>query len=391
MSLGIGPTTAGLLTPGLGLGLNSSNGGNLFGLGVGGGTGLTPFVGPNSFMGSVGGSGTGMTPGGGRDANIADLKDFWKAFMRTPGERTPGSVGVLGGGGGESSGSNSGSNNAEKNSNANTGATGTGAGGHRPLAKIASLPDIKTPGGGSAFGHLAAYNNATNNASNANNTNNAKNNDPSTHANFHGSEDLRSYEQAVLARQAPRLTLVPKRRAGSMSVPGGSAGVGKDLTPPHLTSDSNASSPNSNSSGTPAPQQQQQSTTTTGQQPAQISRLIRTDRPSFKRIASSTLGPFESKAIKRSHPPHHLGGENTSSEGDEEAEWAEGVEDVDAQIQAQLDGQAQRGREAKREHVRSPSEEYPAGYEFGGGGLGMGGVGQKRRLSAPSGTAPIGI
>ncbi|KIJ51015.1 hypothetical protein M422DRAFT_44218 [Sphaerobolus stellatus SS14] len=368
---GIGPTTASLLTPGLGLGLSSSNGGGLFGLG-GSGTGLTPSL--NAGHGNLFGSNfsTGLTPG--RDANIAELKDFWKAFMKTPGERTPG-VGGLGEDGRPSSSSGA----------------GGGAGGHRGLTKVASLPDIKTPGGGSAFGHLAGY--TANQSQNSNNSNSNQQGQGQSRQNFSGREDLRSYEMAVLARQAPRLTLVapPKRRAGSMSLARSQAlqsqqqlqqqhgqnSAGPNFSPPLL--DSNASSPTS-SSGTPHPPPH------VPHGASAISRLVRSDRPSFKRIASSTLAPFESKSMKMSR-----------DDGDEEAEWAEGVPEASeegsergqGQKQAQGGGQGQGygGRGREHGHVRSPSAEYPPGYapasqQHGGHG---------RRLSAPSGTAPVVI
>lgn len=135
---------------------------------------------------------------------IAELRDFWKTFMRdhSPGDKSPNGPGMF-------STAGLGPAAAERvpnHPNMFTAPTERPAL-RRSLSKMASLPDIKTPlvSTGAQHGCPAPV----------------------------PREDLRSYEQAVLARQAPSLTLPP--------------------------------------------------------------------RPAFKRLASQTLGPFESKSAKVEH------------------------------------------------------------------------------------------
>jgi len=72
--------------------------------------------------------------------------------------------------------------------------------------------------------------------------------------------------------------------------------------------------------------------------------------------------------------------------GDEEPEWAEGVpaeETVKERVGRQLAGGGGGGG-GREGHVRSPSSEYPPGYNTTGHL-------HQRRLSAPTGTAPVVI
>ncbi|KAF8589796.1 hypothetical protein K439DRAFT_269714 [Ramaria rubella] len=303
------------------------------------------------------------TPG--RDANVAELRDFWKAFMRTPGEKTPGGLAMLNGHASSSTHPDGGHSDHERPS----------LGMRRSLSKMASLPDIKTPplhaDGGGRQGNGFSLGPGR-------------------------GEDLRSYELAVLARQAPSLTLAPRRRAtlsnegsGSDGMPSQGQGQGQmrnqqfqapyppqqqqqQRKSPHVSTAS--SSPQDDNSpaasvssiaSAPAASAGRRGSTTA----AAATSISRRERPSFKRIASQTLGPFESKTAKVSH--QHSGDTR-----------------LDAIAQYESDG-ASRSRPGTSHSVESsasgrgsPSSEYPSAlYEPGRHRP------EHRRLSAPTTSA----
>lgn len=280
-------SSAGLLTPGLGLG-STLGLGNLSNTAYNlqaSGSGLTPFLGPDALNGQVNfdlnasTSGTGYTPG--RESNIAELKEFWKQFMKTPGEKTPG-VGTFGHGL-HGDGSHTDSETSRP---------------RHSLVKMASYPDLKTPGG----------------------SNNTQMIGPGAHG--FDREDLRSYEQAVLARKAPQLTLIPKRRGTLPQIHGdmqGKPGIGSNdgdtLKPNTSFQQGVASSPSSSVSSS-------HSVSDPGSLGTRTQKAVR-DRPTFKRLASQTLGPFESKSAKVSHRnmnASEVGAEET--DGGDDPEWS---------------------------------------------------------------------
>lgn len=276
-------SSAGLLTPGLGLGSSLGLGNISAAATTSSGSGLTPFLGSGFLDGHINIGGTGVTPG--RESNIAELKEFWKQFMRTPGEKTPG-IGILEHGL-HSDGSHTGSETSRP---------------RHSLVKMASYPDLKTPGG-----------------TNLNNNNNSQ----VAGASYYMSdrEDLRSYEQAVLARKAPQLTLIPKRRGtlpqthGEMQVKAATDNnynrnlKPNGILPGHVVVDG---SPSPSASST-------NSASDTGSLSTHTHKAGR-ERPSFKRLASQTLGPFESKSAKVSHRNVNTG-EDSEDGGRDDAEW----------------------------------------------------------------------
>ncbi|GJJ08682.1 hypothetical protein Clacol_002901 [Clathrus columnatus] len=288
-------SSAGLLTPGLGLGFTlglgnvSSSNASLPSLGS---SGLTPFLnGGNPLDGHLStGMGnslaTGFTPG--RESNIAELKEFWRQFMKTPGEKTPG-VGTFGGFGKDGlhyDGSHTDSETSRP---------------RHSLSKMASYPDLKTPGG----------TNVSQNAHAGNYSMSEK-------------EDLRSYQQAVLARKAPQLTLIPKRR-GTLPQTYGDIHAKPPVNMINNTQ-TNTSKPNNlipqqQVNGSPSPSASStHSNSDIGSLFTPTQRIVR-ERPTFKRLASQTLGPFEAKSAKISHQDINASEGSEDTDGNEDAEW----------------------------------------------------------------------
>lgn len=283
-------SSAGLLTPGLGLGStlglgNLSN--SAYNLQTSG-SGLTPFLGPDALNSHVNfdpnttnTNGTGYTPG--KESNIAELKEFWKQFMKTPGEKTPG-LGAFGHGL-HADGSHTDTETSRP---------------RHSMVKMASYPDLKTPGG-------------------SNLSNNGQPFGPGVHG--FDREDLRSYEQAVLARKAPQLTLVPRRR-GTLPQTHGDIQAKRGV-------DSNENdtlklnSPFQRVADSPSPSvSSSTSVSDPGSLRVQTQKVAR-ERPTFKRLASQTLGPFESKSVKTSHRDMNLSEVKAEeTDGDDDPEWS---------------------------------------------------------------------
>lgn len=295
----------------------------------------------------------GILSAGGREVlDSKELREFWKQYMRTP------LTGPGGGnnlfplqtptGPGQQLGSTSPTNRPSPS---------------RRHSRVASLPSMKTPPiFTSNYGHLGAGAQAQDFGSFPSNANFSFSSQPkvrgrpqpqddrdgpaakpqysSVRTTLHGdAEDLKSYEQAVLARKAPTtLNLIPKRR-GTMppgssapnktSIVGGPVGSLSQATNPPVppfpslesfnrTGGANASErPGSSSSsladafgGSHAYQQQQNayhshsSESPPGQRESSAgaesdsglsSSPSQSYRPSFKRLASQTLGPANTK------------------------------------------------------------------------------------------------
>ncbi|GBE90036.1 transcription factor Gf.BMR1 [Sparassis crispa] len=205
-----------------------------------------------------------LKSGGPREDN-KEMRDFWKMYMRTP-PTGPGPGPGLG----------------NANANANGNANGNGAsvlalatptGAVRRHSRVASLPSMKTPPEPGYAGH----------------------------GHGHGGEDLTSYEEAVLARRAPMtLNLVPKRKmtapaaagfgAGGRSVSAGAGAPlvngGSALANVFVGDGQQGYGVGSHVRGQaplpPPPHQQSEAGEADG---------VPAYRPSFKRLASQTLGP----------------------------------------------------------------------------------------------------
>ena len=258
--------------PGALPGGGSASGAGLGSFGIEGGMGVEGMgMGMGTDIGGLGGG----TPG--RDSSLAELREFWKAFMRTPGEKMPG-TGIMNGAAGrpggpvsqsQSQGGLQGQNQGGAQAHGQpNGVTQGGVQDSRPqglrrsLSKIASLPDIKTPPTqGTGTGTRMAGGEGIYGAAGQAQTQGVYHGFGVGGQGGVGEEDLRSYEMAVMARPAPRLTLVPRKRATlPREGPAAAGAVGQQGQVP------NAQIPTQQSS---APQQQQQQQTQVSCQEAQ--------------------------------------------------------------------------------------------------------------------------
>jgi hypothetical protein len=145
-----------------------------------------------------------MTPGTARETEMRELREFWKAYMRTP-LSGPGSVGLLSSVEGPFGPPTSTNNNSSNGNNSTSEIT------RRP--RVASLPSAgKTP----TVDNLNLFNLINNNGSNTRlaalqgtNNNNANHHPRTAHT---GDDDLKSYEAAILARTKPEISLAPPPR-----------------------------------------------------------------------------------------------------------------------------------------------------------------------------------
>lgn len=232
------------------------------------------------------------TPGLARDAETRELRDFWKAYIHTP---------LTG-----PAGADQAQSTFQLNQRAPTSPTGP------RRVRVNSLPSAKTP-----TADLAEYL-----SGNQQNAPAAKNGTSSMRTTLHGNpDDLRSYEAAVLARKAPTLNLVPKKGRGSISatsasppnppnrvlnVPNANAmsNGNYSLSRPSSSSSSSslafaldqggssASHPRSRAGLAPPPGS---GFSNSGSRESSVSDEAISDRPSFKRLPSQTLGPTNSK------------------------------------------------------------------------------------------------
>ncbi|KAJ7082627.1 hypothetical protein B0H15DRAFT_435633 [Mycena belliarum] len=223
--------------------------------------------------------GPAQTPGSAsaREAETRELREFWKAYMRTPLTGPPGGGDALG-----------------------LATPMAGPNGGRRF-RVASLPSVKTPENELDAGAGAGY---------------PVHPAPPQGRTMHNADDLRSYEAAVLARKAPELVLRkpgkrPATSAGAAGAPPppvqppfefgreasqsslagafGFAGQGYATQPGQ--GQGAGSQPNSPFPGTPssasAPASASASSDGEGEEHG--------GRPSFKRLPSQTLGPPQAK------------------------------------------------------------------------------------------------
>ncbi|KAI0750292.1 hypothetical protein C8Q80DRAFT_1270012 [Daedaleopsis nitida] len=311
-------------------------------------SGLTPFASGSSGSGGLFGTPTQdliaqLKSAGGREGENKEMRDFWKMYLKTP--LTSSGSGLLfplqtPTGPGSQLGQNIGRPSPT-----------------RRHSRVASLPSMKTP---PLFADERFGNSYTRPStgdqydSHANPPQNqgqpvAGSYNSNVRTTLHGAEDLKSYEQAVLARRAPmNLSLIPKRKGSiaTTSTGGANPGTGpksKSMSPvvPHATfptnvstslptsgaskisellnrpgSSSSAGTNDSGGSGLSAPSETSTANTTAssslalafgGEQgvSAPVDGHANTSsatylsapsyRPSFKRIASQTLGPEHAK------------------------------------------------------------------------------------------------
>jgi hypothetical protein len=252
--------------------------------------------------------GSGLTP---REVELRELKEFWKQYMRTPltAPHQPSSA----------------------NGFPLATPTPNNVHGHgqledirpspsRKLSRIASLPSVKTPPLHSNVGpmdhaptnsHHYYHDVVSNEGIAPGRSNNAA---PPPRANTYvdsqmGSDDLKSYEQAVLARKTPTLNLVPRKRPGTS---GGDLPSGGRFSNPSTTTSSpvaplqplaggcrNASSNGSATHSRPSSVDSNESDSGTA------------SRPSFKRLPSTILEPANNKRTLLS-----VNGDEWSGSGD---------------------------------------------------------------------------
>lgn len=208
------------------------------------------------------------TPGLNRDVETRELRDFWKQYInQTPGEHPPPlathGLGLL-----------------------------SPLGGRRQ--RVNSLPSAKTP-----TADLAGFMNGPRNGGVA---------QQGAARTLHGNaDDLRSYEAAVLARKAPTLNLIPRKgvrgNASSasppsfpLSMPGGNSPHKGNYT----LSRPSSSASSTTSSLAYALDRPARASFAVPQNPHSHSRDSSdgepsSDRPSFKRLPSQTLGPPNAK------------------------------------------------------------------------------------------------
>ncbi|KAJ7724815.1 hypothetical protein DFH07DRAFT_1003554 [Mycena maculata] len=259
--------------------------------------------------GGGGGGGAGAQTPSTREAETRELREFWRAYMRTPltgpgdasgalGMQTPcasaaGAAGPLGSG----SGSGGGNGNGSGGGNGNGSGGGNGNGGRR--YRVASLPSAKTPEGGMEGASYAAHQAQGGGQQQA-----------QQGRTMHNADDLRSYEAAVLARKAPELTLrKPGRR------PTTSAGAAAPLPPPFEFGREGASqsslagafgfSAQGFAAAPPSVPGTPSSVSASASEDGDEEHAGAAARPSFKRLPSQTLGPPQAK--RRRDRPAELG------------------------------------------------------------------------------------
>jgi hypothetical protein len=230
-----------------------------------------------------------------REAETRELRDFWKAYIHTPLTGPSPSVPDA-------------ANAGPATSNQRHATSPSGA----RRVRVASLPSVKTP-----TADVTEYVNGTQHNTLANN---GMNGSSSVCATLHGNaDDLRSYEAAVLARKAPKLNLVLKRGRESASASSASPpGLPSREVPISVVNGNYSLSRPSSSSSTSSlafafggdhggssatyPQMRDglaavpdNSFVDSPSGESSVSEEGSSDRPSFKRLPSQTLGPAYSK------------------------------------------------------------------------------------------------
>ncbi|KAH9955447.1 hypothetical protein BJV74DRAFT_471505 [Russula compacta] len=231
------------------------------------------------------GNGSAATP-----ASLKELKEIWKQYMRTPLSGQP-----------LAPEHPAGSPKRE-----------------RGLSRVASLPSVKTPSATTAgWGDPMRGVNGSQQPQQqqpqqhmVNGTNNAQYGGHATYSRMHGThtDDLRSYEQAVLARRTPlTLHLAPRRRGNTTST-GPAAPQAPPPPPPAgaIPGRGNRASPAGSGSGSGSDRSMSSFTddrraSSTSASPAPhlggggALGVDDASRPAFKRLPSQTLGPEYTK------------------------------------------------------------------------------------------------
>ena len=217
-------------------------------------------------------------------ASLKELKEIWKQYMRSP----------LSGAGPPAATHEHHPNGSPKR--------------ERGLTRVASLPSVKTPSAGTAgWGDPMRSQNGTQQQAPAGaGVNNVQHGGHAVHSRTHNHpDDLRSYEQAVLARRAPlTLHLAPRRRGNTTST--GPAPPNSTTHPPAPASDKGTrSSPAGSGSSSDRSMSvftDDRATSSRGSPAPGLSgsggrSLVVEDasRPTFKRLPSQTLGPEYTK------------------------------------------------------------------------------------------------
>ena len=233
------------------------------------------------------------TPGIAREIETRELRDFWKQYMQTP----------LTGPGGSALDT---ALQAGPYSNPRSPVSPNGS----RRVRVSSLPSAQTP-----TVDLAGFVNSG--QGNAGPTNGA-NGTSSIRTTLHGNtDDLRSYEAAVLARKTPTLHLAPRKGRGSISAssaspPNAPSRPAATFPAPAINKNNYALSRPSSSSSTSSlanalerPSFPNSGINLTSGPGASFARPLSressasedalSDRPSFKRLPSQTLGPARAK------------------------------------------------------------------------------------------------
>jgi hypothetical protein len=204
----------------------------------------------------------------GTPASLKELKDMWKQYMKTPFSGQP-----------LAEHHPAGSPKRE-----------------RGLSRVASLPSVKTPSTATTgWGDPMRGINGSLPQQQPNGTNNPQYGGNAAHSRVHNhTDDLRSYEQAVLARRAPlTLHLAPRRRGNTTST-----GPAATHPPPPPTSSVTAAKGNRASpAGSGSGSDRSMSGSSRGSPISSGGSQGADDasRPKFKRLPSQTLGPEYTK------------------------------------------------------------------------------------------------
>ncbi|KAK7043982.1 hypothetical protein VNI00_008150 [Paramarasmius palmivorus] len=257
----------------------------------------------SGYTGYAGGMGGNAQTPGSREQETRELREFWKAYMRTPltgPQGAPAGVDV----------------------------NMLSPGPSYRRQRVSSLPSAKTPTMDDRVGYILPSTNNTN-AANSNNANGNANGaaaggygytksqsnpntsiilpPPNQQAGVGNADDLRSYEAAVLARKAPtNLNLVPRNRR-KPTLPSSSDGQGGQKVTFAPGSDAGVNGVNgtgaANGGGGSSPGKR---------------------RPSFKRLASQTLEPENSKRWRDGSEDPDDGDDEGDDDADPDAEDEEG-------------------------------------------------------------------
>ena len=235
---------------------------------------------PDQLSSTSGGiSAAGMTP---REAEIRDLREFWKQYIRTP-----------------LTGPNS--NHASfplatptpNNVHGQLEAPKPSSG--KKLSRVASLPSVKTPPVSSDVGPIGHHCYPSNDPRNNNHP--AVANHHRSHLHSHmGPDDLQSYERAVLARKTNINLNLPRKRHGTTSDTYYPARDHDSVMHPSLPTISSIPPILQRRPSSSAAQMRASSTSSESDGGDSGS------RPSFKRLPSTTLEPTYSKRTLLSMP-----------------------------------------------------------------------------------------